>query len=143
VVPTPDPTTGFEAFSLSTGSVALYYANLNQLYSVNSSTGAAALLGSTGATGIGIDALVTASGALYGGEATNTSLEGTIYTLNSSTGSGTLGPAITPVADGNVPFGLAPIFAVPEPPTWAMMAVAFASLGFAGWRRTRTALLAA
>ena len=143
VAPTPDPTTALEAFSLSTGSATLYYGNLNELYSVNTSTGAATLLGSTGAAGIGIDALVTANGALYAGEVTNISLEGTIYTLDSSTGAGTLGPVITPVADGNVPFGLAPIFAVPEPPTWAMMAVGFAGLGFAGWRKTRTALLAA
>jgi hypothetical protein len=136
VAPTTDPTTGFEAFSLSTGSATLYYGNLNELYSVNTSTGAATLLGSTGAAGIGIDALVTTNGALYAGEVTNTSLEGTIYTLNSSTGAGTLGPVITPVADGNVPFGLAPIFAVPEPSTWAMMVVGFAGLGFAGWRKT-------
>jgi hypothetical protein len=127
--------------SLSTGSATLYYGNLNELYSVNTSTGAATLLGSTGAAGIGIDALVTTNGALYAGEVTNTALEGTIYTLNSSTGAGTLGPVITPVADGNVPFGLAPIFAVPEPSTWAMMVVGFAGLGFAGlgfagWRKT-------
>jgi len=34
-------------------------------------------------------------------------------------------------------------FPTPEPSTWAMMTVGFAALGFAGWRRTRTALSAA
>jgi hypothetical protein len=32
---------------------------------------------------------------------------------------------------------------VPEPSTWAMMALGFATLGFAGWRRARTAASAA
>ena len=53
-------------------------------------------------------------------------------------GAGSLGPVTTPVVDGNVPFGLAPIFAVPEASTWAMMAVGFAGLAFAGWRKTCT-----
>jgi hypothetical protein len=139
VVPSSDPTTGLEAFNLSTGSTALYYAELNQLYSVNTSTGAATSIGPTGATGIGVDAMVTTDGALYAAEVTNTSLEGTIYTLDPGTGAGTLGPVITPIASGNVPFGLAPVFAVPEPSSWAMMLVGFAGLSFASWRKTRTA----
>jgi hypothetical protein len=32
-----------------------------------------------------------------------------------------------------------PSFAAPEPSTWAMMAMGFAALGFAGYRKARTA----
>jgi hypothetical protein len=51
-----------------------------------------------------------------------------------------LGLAITPIASGNIPFGHAPVFAVPEPSSWAVMLVGFAGLSLASWRKTRTAL---
>jgi hypothetical protein len=34
------------------------------------------------------------------------------------------------------------VASVPEPSTWAMMLLGFASLGFAGYRKARTARLA-
>jgi hypothetical protein len=97
------------------------------------------VLGATGAAGIGMDALVTTGGALYAGQDTDASGDGAIYTPDSSRDAGTVGPVITPFG-GNVPFELAPSFAVPQPSAWTKLAIGLTALGFARRRRRRTAL---
>ncbi len=128
VVPLYDPTTNLQAYNLSTGSSALYDSNLNDIYTVNTSTGVATLLGATGASGVGFDALLVQSGTLYGGENLNLSLQGAIYTIDTTTGAGTFGADITPVAANNVPFGLAPSFPIPEPSGLALFGVGLLGL---------------
>lgn len=128
VVPQYDPVTNIEAYNLSTGSSTLYYSNLNDIYSVDPSTAAATLLGATGASGVGFDALVVQSGTLYGGENLNSSLNGAIYTIDSTTGVGTFDATIAPVVSDNVPFGLAPSFPIPEPSEFALFGVAVLAL---------------
>ena len=54
------------------------------------------------------------------------------------TGSGALDiPGMDGIWGPNIFLG-SPSFATPEPSTWAMMALGFAGLGFAGYRRART-----
>jgi len=52
-----------------------------------------------------------------------------------------LGPAITPIATGNVSVRSGAGVRGPEPSSWAMMLVGFAGLSFASWRKTRTSVV--
>jgi bacillolysin len=68
-----------------TSSGAMYGIDLNNLYSINTSTGAATLIGSLGAGGGGMNALVASGSGLLAASNSSTS----IYSINTSTGAAT------------------------------------------------------
>ncbi len=131
--PTGAPTgivSGSYGFSLSTGSSALYFEDDFDLYSINTTTGKGTLIGQSGAPGIGFNSLVSENGTLYGVESSNTLPYNTLYTINTSTGVGTLDTALNPdIAVAS--FGLAPVFAVPEPDsvTLSLLGLGFIAIG--------------
>jgi hypothetical protein len=134
------PATGNSEFTISVGSSTLYLTVDDNLYTLNTSSGAAASVGSisglsggtSGSDGFG--ALAWVSGQLYGGYTGNTvtSTNSDLYRLNSGTGAGTFVASFSPSA-GQV-YGLAP---APEPGTWALTLVGLAGLGGALRARAR------
>ncbi|WP_293367983.1 PEP-CTERM sorting domain-containing protein, partial [Phenylobacterium sp.] len=98
----------------------------NNLYSLNTTTGAGTIIGPMGAIGFG--AAVSEGGVLYAGSESPLA----IYTLNPSTGAGVEGPNLT--GTGQEIFGLAPDVAaggVPEAAAWVLMLIGFGGLGAA------------
>jgi len=104
-------TTVNRGIGMSTGSATLYMAvgdlslsgQPNMLYSVNTTTGAATLIGPTGIGGI--DAMVLENGVLY---AASADPPYSIYTLDTSTGTGTPGAPTPYQITGLAPAGLIP-----------------------------------
>jgi hypothetical protein len=114
------PTSGFYTVpQMSTGSSNLYFPFNSELYRLNTSTGAATLVGNMGAQ---IDSMVFENGTLYGVES------GRVDQINGSTGALTPGPA---TADQFV--GLAPA-SLPEPAILFLLVGA----GFIGLSRRRS-----
>lgn len=110
--------------TFSNGGSTLYWANAGDLYSINTGTGAAVLIGATGLTGDAIQgwyALVFAGNALYGIHDNPAAGGNALYSLNTSTGAATLVAAVS--GHPTTIYGLAPLADVPEPATVAFMAV--------------------
>ena len=118
---------GSYGYGLSTGSSTLYFEDDFDLYSLNTTTGKGTLIGQSGAPGIGFNSLVSENGTLYGVESANTLPYNTVYTINTSTGAGTLDATLNPdVAVAS--WGLAPAFAAPEPDALMLLLVGFGFL---------------
>ncbi len=111
---------------LSTNSSTLYFADGADLYTLNTSTGAATLVGPFGSSAeMGV--LLTEDGTLWGGDETNY----TVDTINPTTGAATVGPAPSSSFSGFF-YGLAP-YPVPAPEA--------GTLGLLGLSITALALL--
>jgi hypothetical protein len=104
----------------------LYFADGVNLYTLNTNTGAATLVGPMGG-GVEIGALLQENGTLYGGVETPSLM---VDTLNPTTGAATTGPALSG-ATGHF-YALAPnplpSSAVPEPQTWGFLGSGLAAL---------------
>jgi hypothetical protein len=99
-------------FCLSVGSSTLYMFDLGQLYSLNTTTGAATLIGSAGG-GIQLDSMLYENGRLYGME---NSPALAVDTIDPVTGAATPGPATNVDVLGLVPT------TAPEPSAVALLA---------------------
>jgi hypothetical protein len=128
--------------ALSTNSGTLYFDWFGSLYTVNTTTGLATLVGPN-VLSSSVYALLFEGGTLYGGvDACGTG--GICFdTVNTGTGALTLGP--TPAALMQGILGLAPdplttgTVGTPEPATWSLLAFALVALLF-GRRRLASAL---
>jgi hypothetical protein len=117
---------------MSTGASTLYVTGLNTLYSTDTTTGAATLVGFPNA---GYIDLVAEGGMIYA-----VSEDFRIYTLEPSTGVVTFRTNVT--GTDSFFWGLAPdplTAATPLPATLPLFATGFAGLGLLGWRRKRKA----
>jgi hypothetical protein len=117
----------FPDIGLSTNSDTLYFGDVNELYTIATTTGAVTDVGSfgTGAVPYEMGALVVINGVLYGADINNH----TIDTINPFTG------AATPGATNNATiYGLAPNPlpsggpVAPEPGTWSLLAAGMVGL---------------
>ncbi|HLW77608.1 MAG TPA: hypothetical protein VKS01_11500, partial [Bryobacteraceae bacterium] len=106
--------------SVSTDSSVLYLTNAGNLYTVDTTSGAAALVGQT-IDGSSVDqhfaALMFLNGTLYGGSQNNQ-----IDTIDTSNGSVLTETNITCSGCSIDPFGLAPLIPTPEPGTLTLWA---------------------
>lgn len=125
-------------FSISTKDPALYIAAAPDgttnatLYTVDTSTGAISVVGSTGVTGI--DAMGNVNGTLYATSDTT----GNLYSINPSTGVATLITALSNIGS-NFVYGLAEVTPVPETRSLPSMIMGITGLGWlAGKRRSST-----
>jgi hypothetical protein len=110
---------------MSTGSSTLYVTGLNNLYSTNTATGAATLIGFPN---VGYIDVVTEDGVIY---AVSEDLK--IYTLDGSTGAATF---LANVSGTNSFFwGLAPDVVTPLPAALPLFATGLGGLGLLGWLR--------
>ena len=126
---------------MSTGSDALYLTVGKSIYSLNTTTGAATLLGTFNIDESGFGALVTVGHTLYGA-AYDFSHIPNIYAIDidphNVTATLIAASPSTPFFPGSAGFwGLAPVSAVPEPSTWMLMLLGFTGLGFMAYRRTK------
>lgn len=119
---TTSPYTG-----LSAGSNNLYIALGSNIYTINTSTGAASYVGVSSGTDFG--ALVDVSGTVYGASVVSPN---EIYTFNPSTGTSAF---VSASMAGDYAYGLAPI--VPEPATFGLLGLAGSLFGAYAWRRKR------
>jgi hypothetical protein len=132
------PVCQLQTCGLSNNGASLYAGYEDEIYSVNTTTGAAALIGDTGtpsnipgANSPEITALAFQDGVLYAYDDANEWVE----SINLSTGVAT---GVAKVS-GYYISGLAPdplTTAIPEPSTWALMLIGFGGLGFATYRRS-------
>ena len=108
---------------LSTNSSTLYFGNGADLYTLNTTNGSATLVGPFGDFA-SIGALVTMGGVLYGGDQGN----GTIDTINTSTGAATI--VSGPIGNiwGLAPYSLSSPNGTPEPGSVFLLAVGIAGL---------------
>jgi hypothetical protein len=120
-------------WGMSDNSATLYLSNGTNLYTVNTASGHATLVGGlTGGKEIG--AMLFSGGTLYGGV---DSPGLTIDTINVGTGAATFLDNLNPTSDGNF-WGLAPapgvVGAVPEPnSSWLLLS----GLAVVGWRQIK------
>jgi len=133
----PGPGFGGGPSTLSTGSSTLYfteYVGGYNLYTLNTTTGAATEIGSAGSTGAPIGALLwdASTSTLFGGQ--TSPAPHAVDTLSISTGVATVGPALTGAGTGDQFNGLAPI-STPEPATLSLMGAGLLGLGLAQRRR--------
>jgi hypothetical protein len=124
-------------WTLSSNSSTLYFTDFaggaENLYTLNTTTGLAILIGPTGGPEYG-GLMWDGISVLYGGEV----LPGqTVDTLNTSTGLATVGPSLTGTGDF---YGLAPLLAAPEPATWSLLGAGIAILALMKRRRQRARL---
>jgi hypothetical protein len=112
---------------MSTGSSTLYVTGLNSLYSINTTTGAATLVGSPN---IGYFAVVTEDGVMY---AVTEGLQ--IYTLNPSNGAATFLSNVS--GTSSFFWGIAPDTVTPLPSALPLFATGLGGLGLLGWHRKR------
>ncbi len=113
--------TAGEYVSLSTNSSTLYYGDANELYTIATTTGLAAAVGSFGGSGnYQMESMTMINGILYGGDANNK----TVDTINTGTGLATPGPTTA------VLYGLAPnpLPTTPEPGSCCLLAAGIAGL---------------
>jgi PEP-CTERM motif len=120
---------GSNTVGLSTGSNNLYIALGSNIYVINTTTGAASFLGTSGSTDFG--ALVSVSGTVY---ASTIVSPNAIYSFNPMNGVSTFA---TLSSASDYAYGLAPI--VPEPSSFALFGVAGLLLGGYAWKRKRPA----
>lgn len=129
-----DPATGTMLFGIGGG-------NLYQVTTPNAGTtvliGALGFASSIGATGFDVSGLTGASYASLTNPASGLS---SFYTINLATGAATLvggfGAGVGLVRDITA-FAQAPVVAIPEPETYAMMLLGLAGIGWAARRRRR------
>ena len=113
---------------LSVNSSTLYFSNSVNLYTLNTSTGLASLVGSIGANQ---GALLLENGTLWGAHSAG---GGPIYTIDTGTGAGTAGFAIT--GTGGVAHGFVPDpLPAPEPGSVIFGVAGIAALLALRWRR--------
>jgi hypothetical protein len=112
----------FYTESLSTGSSTLYFADYQNLYSIDTNSGNATLIGGT--SGIVAGGLTYENGKLYAGNCCGTT---SVYTLNATSGAATLAANVTGLSNPAAFAGLAPI----TPPTTPQILSQFAFGG--GW----------
>jgi hypothetical protein len=103
------------------------------LYTVGTTTGAAALVG-TNTQSYAVYALLFESGTLYGGVDSDSSCSGCIVTFDTGAGTLTQGSNTDQTFGGLAPD---PLTTTPEPATWSLFALALAA--FAVGRRRRLA----
>jgi hypothetical protein len=120
-----------QELTMSNGSDTLYMTSGGALYVLNTTTGAASLVGS-GTPGT-FGGLVVVNDVIYGAESSGL-LQPAIYTIDASSGAQTFQTFISG-GDPNYLYGLVSV--VPELSTWAMMLIGFAGVGFVAYRRTR------
>ena len=114
---------GAGSLAVSTGSSSLYVASGNNVYSVNTATGASTLLGSSTDP---FGALSTVGGTLYGSSIANTS---ELSSFNTSTGASTVLTPITGASNYLYGFYGVSASAVPEPGSLALFGLAGSLLG--------------
>ncbi len=117
---------GSNTVGLSTGSNNLYISLGANVYSINTSTGLASYLGTSGSTDFG--ALVSVGGTVYGSSIVSPN---SIYTFNPSNGISTFS---TLSSAPDYAWGLAPI--VPEPSSFALLGLGLTA-GLAVYARKR------
>jgi len=119
------------SIGLSSGSNTLYLALGSSIYTINTSTGAASYVGTSGTTDFG--ALVDVSGTVYG---SSIIAPNAIYSFNPVTGTATYLAASNA---GTYAFGMAPI--VPEPSSFALLGLgSILAAGFSFRRKLKAAL---
>jgi hypothetical protein len=114
---------------LSDNSSTLYFSDAGELYTLNTTTGAASSVGATGSA-YPIGDMLYENGTLYAIDAPGDAQSGEIFTINTTTGAAT----DTGINDGRVVSGggLAPYplpAATPEPGTLSLMLTGLGSLG--------------
>jgi outer membrane protein assembly factor BamB len=93
------------------------------LYSLDTTTGLATLIGNTGLPYPGIGAMVFVDGTMYA----TYGYDNSIYTLNTTTGEATYLEGVTGLAAGNYIIGMAQLPSdVPEPATLTLLATGLA-----------------
>jgi hypothetical protein len=130
---------GIVVMGMSAGANKLFLTQDNLLYVLSTKTGSATLIGTVATDESGFGALVAIGGKLYAG-AYSPSNTPDLYTLNRKDAVATFlsSSSSTPDVPGVAGFwGLAPIPAVPEPPTWFMMLCGFAGLALVANRQRR------
>jgi hypothetical protein len=118
-------------FGLSTNSSTLYLTNGGSLYTIDTGTGTAHLVGALGTTNQ-VGAMVFLNGTLYGGDWVNHSID----TIDTTTGHATVGPTETGTSDTF--WGLAPAAGVaPEPASLWLFGGGIATLALVRRRSRR------
>lgn len=116
------------SIALSAGSDVLYIALGSNIYTINTMTGLASYVGTSGSTDFG--AITQSGGTVY---ASTVVAPSSIYTFNPSNGTS----MFSSLAASDYSFGLAPV--VPEPASFGLLALAGSLFGAYAWKRKRNA----